>query len=280
VSFDSKNNVLTANYIYTMEVDDIIDKLKPELEKLFVQIVALPIKYKFVYTKSYIDETILRLAVLNYLKNTFAVMSGGMNEDNIKIDTTQNGYNINLYLTRQFADFLSGAKSFTNFKEKLHNEYFCEFNFYFNLLPQNEAADDEIDDNDYVPAEIAFTRVDKVFHIKNQKYLLGWPIKEKPIKIEFLRVCDDSQIIAGEIEKLTQREYTRPNGEKRNYWTFILNDGDKKANCVFFPNKKNVSIFERLTDGEFVVVTGTYTEKNGRKSLNISGISTAERQTE
>jgi hypothetical protein len=278
VSFDAGNNTLTANYIYTAEVDDIINKLKPELEKLFIQAVALPIKYKFVYSKSYIDETILRLAVFNYLKNAFAVMSGGMSDGSIVIETAPNGYNVNLYLTQQFADFLSGSKSFANFKKDLHEQYFCEFNFYFNIIPQNETTDDETDDSNYVPAETVSNRVDKVFHIKNQVYLLGWPIKEKPLKIEFLRVCDDLQIVAGEIARLTKREYTRQSGEKKGYWTFTLNDGDSAVNCVFFPNKKNISLFERLTDEMFVVVMGTYSEKNGRKSLNISGIATAEKK--
>jgi hypothetical protein len=279
VSFDGEKNTLTANYIYTAEISDLLNKLKPELEKMFCKTVGLQIEYKFVYTESYIDETVLRLRVMEYLKNTFAVMSGDIKDDSIKIESAANGFNINLYLTQQFADFLTGSKSFANFKQTLEDENFCEFNFYFSIISQADTADDEIADSDYLPPDTVSTGIDKVLRIKNKSYLLGLPIKEKPIKIEYLRVCNDEQITAGEISRLTQREYTRSNGEKKEYYTFLLNDGDDTANCVFFPNKKNIALFEQLTDGTFIAAVGTYSEKNGRKSLNVAGISTAEKDS-
>jgi len=236
---------------------------------------GLPIQYEFVYEKSYIDKTLLQIKVTDYLKNTFAVMAGRLPDDAIKVDPVPNGFDINLYLTGQFADFLSGARSFANFKKELAEENFCEFNFYFNITGQGEIIEDE--ETDYVLPEAPSTRVDKTMSIQNKVYLLGVPIKEKPIKIEYLRVGDDLQIIAGVVERLTAREYTRKGGEKRGYYTFVLFDGFNRANCVFFYNKKNQHLFERLKEGDFVVVCGTYSEKNGRKSLNISGISIAEK---
>jgi hypothetical protein len=279
VSFDAEKNFLTAHYLYTAEVEDIIDKLKPELEKLFTQSVGLSIGYKFVYGKSYIDETILRLRLLDYLRNTFAIMAGGVKEEDIKIDAVTNGYDINLYLTQQFAEFLQGARSFEKFKGALAAEFFCEFNFYFNITQQTGIPEDDILEIDYTEAENPVVdRVDKVLHIKNSQYLLGRPIKEKPIKIEYLRLCNEDQITAGEIDRLTKREYTRANGEKAFRYTFTINDGAKTTGCVWFPNKKNLHLFERLHDGDFIVVMGVYSERNGWRSLNVSGISVAEKE--
>jgi hypothetical protein len=127
--FNGEKNILTANYLYTGDIEDIIAKLKPELEKMFKTAVGLPIEYKFVYNRAYIDETILRLKFTEYLRTAFTIMSGEVTDEDIKIEPTSNGFDINLSLSQQFADYLSGAKSFANFKETLFNDNFCEFNF-------------------------------------------------------------------------------------------------------------------------------------------------------
>jgi hypothetical protein len=268
--FDTEKDTLTANYIYTDDIEDKLPALKPELEKLFIEAVSLPINIEFVYTKSYIDEMVLRLKITEFLHNKFTAMAGAFEDANVKAELVDNTFTVNLYLSSQFANFLEYSNSWRSFKQKLADENFYEFDFFVNVVPDTEcpAEPEEV----YVPKpEAPVARVDKVYRIKDLSYLFGRPIKERPIKIEFLYPSPDEQVIAGEIEKLTKREYTRKTGEKKPYFTFTLNDGDDSAPCVFFPNKSNLAHFEKLSDGDFVAVIGVFADRNGRRSFNVSG---------
>jgi hypothetical protein len=307
VLYDRTENTLTANYIYADEIKYKIVRLKPKLEQLFTETVALPLTYKFTYTRAYMDVTMLKLKIYEFLKNTFAAMSVTVKDDNIQVVQNYENFIVNLYCSRQFADFLQNSKNYAAFIKKLTDENFYGYEFHINVLPSatNPAAnpantlagtpnsalgisgasaasisdntpDDEPDDESdgFCPPPVAETaRPNKVYNITNKEYLLGQPIKERPIKLAFIKITANEQVVAGEISKMTKREYTRSNGEKRGYWTLALTSDDQTINAVFFPNKKNTALFEKLKDGDFVVVIGIYSEKNGRQSLNISGIS-------
>jgi hypothetical protein len=121
--------------------------------------------------------------------------------------------------------------------------------------------------------------------VKNVEYFLGKPIKERPIKIEFLRVCPDDQIIAGRINFLAKREYEKkpkPGEEKpetpemKPYFTFVLDDGENKQQCVYFPTQNSLSKIDKLIDGIVVTAIGTNTERNGRVSFRVMGLSLCE----
>jgi hypothetical protein len=340
VLYDRTENTLTANYIYADEIKDKIVRLKPKLEQLFTETVALPLTYKFTYTRAYMDVTMLKLKIYEFLKNTFAAMSVTVKDDNIQVVQNYENFIVNLYCSRQFADFLQNSKNYAAFIKKLTDENFYGYEFHINVLPSaanpantlagapnstpgtsatlagtpnsalgisgalnstlygtsaigtpnrtlgisgasaasisDNTPDDEPDDepDGFCPPPVAETaRPNKVYNITNKEYLLGQPIKERPIKLAFIKITANEQVVAGEISKMTKREYTRSNGEKRGYWTLALTSDDQTINAVFFPNKKNTALFEKLKDGDFVVVIGIYSEKNGRQSLNISGIS-------
>ena len=274
--FDKTKSKLTANYVYTADIEKKLTELKPKLEELFKESVNLPLKYEFHYTKAYMDETVLKLKVMEFLKAKFAIMAGTVGDSDIKIELADNTWAVNLYISSGFANYLEYSKPWQEFKQKLTAENFYEFEFYINVVKDDkEPAPDTDEEPEYTP--VVSARVDKVYRVKNPVYLFGRPIKERPIKIEFLTVSPDDQIIAGELSKLTKKEYTAKSGEKKTYFTFVLNDGDNSANCVFFPNKSNIVHFNKLADGDFIIAMGIYGSRNGWKSLNISGVARAEK---
>ena len=127
-------------------------------------------------------------------------------------------------------------------------------------------------------------KVDKTLAVKNIEYWLGVPVKIRPVQIKYLRVGRELQVTAGSIHFLKKREYTRdagPNSQSPKtthiYWTFMLDDGTNRLQCVFFPTDKTRAKFEKLTDRTVVCVIGVHDKnKRGDIGFRVSGVSFCE----
>jgi len=204
-------------------------------------------------------------------------------------------------LPAQCIEYVRKSRVIADFMADLRAQNFAEFTIVFSEKVGGEldhgafggdgGLDNEGDEN-LVPK-----RVDKTMKIGRIEYYLGVPIKERPIRIEFLKSSPYDQVIAGTVRFLTKREYVKKDAagsavvvervneegetviveEKRPYWTFVLDDGRDKAQCVFFPNTKTRAKFETIIDGTFVCVVGQNQEKGGRTSFMVRGLSLASR---
>jgi len=138
---------------------------------------------------------------------------------------------------------------------------------------------------DNLPSSGGEAGVDKVLPITGLEYFLGTPIKVRPVRIKYLRDSKDFQVTAGAIHFLKKREYQRDvptkDGEgtekvTKHYWTFLLDDGSDRVQCVFFPNSNTAAKFEKLADRTVVCVTGIHEKKNDRTSFRVTGVSFCE----
>jgi len=123
---------------------------------------------------------------------------------------------------------------------------------------------------------------DKAMKVKNIEYLLGRPIKVRPIQIKYLRNTEEEQVIAGTMHFLTKREYKKKDPLQdgaeitKTYWTFVIDDGRDRVQCVFFPTDKTRSKFEILVDRTMICASGVRTTRDKYVSFRISGISYCE----
>jgi len=120
-------------------------------------------------------------------------------------------------------------------------------------------------------------RVDKTLPVKHIEYWCGAPIKTRPVQIKYLRNSKDFQVTAGTMFFMTKREYKRTGEDgvevTKNYWTFVLDDGADRLQCVFFPTEKTVAKFEKLSNKTVVCVVGINDKKGDRTSFRVSGVS-------
>lgn len=180
-------------------------------------------------------------------------------------------------ILRQMVDYLNDPK--------------IKIDFEYLTPPKTEIAGDATEKlervNAYVKSVVASLppAVDKVLPVKNIEYLLGAVIKIRPTRIIHLRNTADYQVTAGSIHFLKQREYKRvvpnPDGGEGNtvtktYWTFALDDGNDRLQCVFFPSEKTRAKFEKLGERSVVAVIGVREKRDGRDNFNVRGVSYCE----
>jgi hypothetical protein len=125
-------------------------------------------------------------------------------------------------------------------------------------------------------------QVDKTLPLTAPEWLFGTPARIRPVQIKYLRDSKELQVTGGTIQFLQKREYKRKNPEgieiTKNYYTFILDDGADRLQCVFFPNDNNRSKFEKLANRSLVIAVGVNDRQNDRQSFKITGISFAEQK--
>ena len=271
-TFNEVRNELSLTFLYDESIKSKISELKARLEKEYKDQIKLDIKYLFEYKSSYMDAERLGLLLRGFLTNNFSMMTLDLGEDDVCVT---GAFNVELHLPKHTASYVRASKAYEKFVQELRENYFYNFNFSIIEKPTNDTESIE-DIEKYVSENIKnVVRVDKVCKVKNVEYYLGKVIKERPIKIEHLRITPDEQVIAGTMSFLTRREYTRDE-EKRPYYTFVLDDGNKKQNCVFFPNTKTLAPFEKLVDGTTICVVGVNDERKGRVNFSVKGVSFCE----
>jgi hypothetical protein len=280
-----KENTLFIGFLYAEEIEEKIETLKKRLEEEFTKLVrteAGEIKLVFSYKKSYIDELLLQMEFKKFLKSNFSVLVLDVTDGDIKVSKVGDTYTVNVYLAQNCVDYIRNSKAFAAFVNELEEKNFCIFEFFFDAkdgegdnLSAMEKLRDYMDNN--LPAS-ENVKVDKALKVKSVEYWLGKPIKERPFKIEFLKISGEEQVTAGEMRFITKREYMRKSKstgkeEVKQYWTFVLNDGHGSLNCVFFPTDKSYPKFEKLVDGTVICAVGVNGSRNGRVSFRVTGIS-------
>jgi len=273
--FEGKQHLFTMNFIYDEGLNGKLDELKPRLESEFKEKINQPVEYVFDYKSSYMDADRLSLLVRKFLMNNFSIMTLGVVDDDIVIKKDDRLFVVEISLPMQAVEFVKKSKAYDDFVKSLFADYF--YSFDFKIIAKHD-DDGELDLESIEKmvgeniAEMEAKKVNKSMPIKNMEYYLGAPIKERPIKIEFLKTCPDFQVIAGTMGQLKTRESKA--GKK--FWTFVLDDGINKANCVFFPNENNAAKFDKLVDGTVVCLLGVHDERNGYVNFNVRGVSFCE----
>jgi len=296
--FNATTNELISTFLYNESIKAKISGMKARLEQEFKTMVEIPeISYLFLYKQCYMDEVRLKVLITEFLRKNFSFLTLDLEDDDLIVTEGEEGFTVKLCLSKQTSDYIKGSKAYKTFAEDLCDNNFVTFNFLFEErggVNQKELTLDDIEK--FAESKLAANKedkVDKVCKVSDRAYLLGAPIKERPIKLEFLKVGVQEQIIAGTISFFTKREFmkkktvTNENGDEVTtekatpYWTFVLDDGNRKQSCVYFLSgrtdeamRKNIDRIETLEDGRIICVVGINEERNGRVNFNVRGIST------
>lgn len=298
--FNASTNELISTFLFEERIKNKISAMKASLEQEFKAAVGIPeLKYLFLYKQCYMDEERLRLLTTEFLRKNFSFLTLDLDDGDLLVSSGEKGFTVRLRLSKQTADYIKGTKAFNTFINELNENNFSIFNIVFEEKPNVNQKELTLEDIErFAETKLAASKEDKinkVCKVTEREYLLGAPIKERPIKIEFLKVAPYEQIIAGTISFFTKREFikkkmvTNENGDEvatekpMPYWTFVLDDGNRKQSCVYFVFgrtdevlQKNIQKIETLGNGKTICVIGINEERNGRVNFNVRGISTCE----
>ncbi len=122
---------LVVRYIYNAEIEKILPSLQKRLEELFMQQVALPLKYDFVYRKIYVDALSLQLEIVSFLRKKYGAMANGIQDNQVSVEIQGHACFVKMSLPDNLVRFLKHSQPWKKFKQDLNDRNFFEFEFQF-----------------------------------------------------------------------------------------------------------------------------------------------------
>ena len=282
IGFDKTTNSLVVKAVYR-ENFDFNDEHKNELIKFinkYLQIDNLKIEIKS--KKNLVDNSVVTEQVNYYLKKNYASIFATMQNNDISVNIDNNLVLVHLNVIPVFYDFLKNKNFCLELKTLLEKYYFQTFEIELSIKNEENVLGEILDEHtkvfeDMVQSEILEAKP-TTFCLEDVEDFLGQKVEQIALASCSLTSNSQNVTLAGQIDFITKKSYIskrkKTNGEEKFYYSFVINDGYGKVNCVYFPSKDNFEKFEEIQEKMQIAVCGDAEEFNGRLNFKVKGIAT------
>ena len=212
-------------------------------------------------------------------ENCKSILNFSKSDIGVVIDDTT--VNINCRVTEQFYEFLINKKHDKMIVNELDNNFFGEFNVTF--IPQQTLQSNDILKEKEMEIErmIENTTILKPRLITVELYdtFVGNQIESREaVEIASIKNPQENIYICGKINYFLKKSFVskrkdeQGNSIEKEYFSFNLNDGTGKMNCVCFPAKRDFEAVSTLTDDREVIALGNVEDFNGRINFKIKSM--------
>jgi|GEM_PF-3481323 len=125
---------LVVRYIYNAEIEESLPILQKRLEELFMRQVGLPLKYDFVYRKTFVDALSLQLEIISFLRKKYGAMSKQTSEDNVTVTLEDHIWQVKMSLPSNLLDFLTNSLQWQKFQQDLRDRNFYDIEFQYHAI--------------------------------------------------------------------------------------------------------------------------------------------------
>ena len=271
VIFDEKELMCTFKFLYK---DTIADNGREELTKLISEYYSEDIKIIVKCKKAYIDEDLVRDVIFNFITKNFNSIGINFDKNNIAVEINDN---INLTITCNSFQYEHINNMIDREIVAYANSFFFEdFNLQI-ILDHEEIVEEEflpqidIDLTDTSQPSYKFIQIDELQNFIGE-------VNGAPIDISTIKSSIENIEVAGQLKFLNEKSFESKRKDKdgnaliRKYYSFVVVDGTNRVNCVYFPNKADMSKAETLEENSDIIVHGDVEDFNGRLSFKVKSI--------
>ena len=277
VIFDENNLSCTFKFLYK---DNISENTKDELSNLIKQYLQEDVEIIVKCKKAYIDESLIRDVIYNFIIKNFSSISQDFKKEDIRV-TINEAINVTISCNEFNRDYIldnSIDKEIINYA----NGFFFE-DFYLNIEFNGETKSDndeviqvlDIDLSDPTESNLKYHKVDKL-----ENYI--GEVSGNPVHISCIKSAFEHIEIGGTIKFFTEKSFESKRKDKegnaviRRYFSFSLSDKTGHINCVYFPTKADMEKTEALADGQNIIVNGDVEDFNGRINFKVKNVAFGE----
>lgn len=266
VVVDEKNGEVTVTFLAPYDkYDEFLDDITKEYISVLVKQILDSDYLKVVFTKSYIDETVIKQYIRQYLYKNYFSMFGDLELDCINVLINNDKIKIEFNLPEHFYQHCI----LTRFQEKVASYLESCFCAEFDVSIKNTGRVIEQDESEIEVIEFDF----------NKMYLPAKVIRpaigkeEISTKARFIKdVTSPTKMtcIGGRVSNLkmlTSRE------KGKRFYAFQLDDNTGKISCMYMPRaktQKSIELIDKaIASCEDIVVTGEVVRDRHDESLLI-----------
>lgn len=266
VVVDEKNGEVTLTFLAPYDkYDEFLDDITKEYISVLVRQILNTGCIKTVFTKSYIDETVIKQYIRQYLYKNYFSMFGDLELDSIIVNIDNDKIKIEFELPEHYYQHCV----MTRFQEKIATYLESCFCAEFNVSIKNTGRVIEQDEREietiefdfnkmYLPARVIRPAVGKVNIYTKARFI-------KDVTSPTKMTC-----IGGRVSNLKTLN-TKEKGKR--FYAFQLDDNTGKISCLYFPRaktQKSVELIDKaIASCEDIVVTGEVKKDRQDESLLI-----------
>lgn len=257
VIYDKTLGNCLITFLYPQNIPKITPKQKQKILDFLSESLKLNSKITLKFKKSYLDKDLISKNIYEILKAFYSSLASLISSKDIEIEIRQNLVYVKLCISEKYLNSFNKDEIKQNLKKEALKNFCADFEFEF---AQGKELDEEAilkDKYDEIIKKLSDCKVVPRYKVTDVINVIGGEIEPQPEFLAQITNSKDSVILAGKIENFTKKHYNKTiKNEKveKTYFTFLLNEGIKKINCLYFCPKSNLKKMEKFSDGNEVLM--------------------------
>lgn len=281
VAVKKSTGTLFITFLYPSTDTELSDEQKSEITQWicqFLKLENLQVRVKFM--RVFVEERLIMKSVLSFFENKYKLISTYLSEKSFEIKITPIDVQIGVEVSSRLFNFFMEHNISAELSKHLKDSFLVDFVVE---LHENANLVDEVDiDNVQMKTKYKIVHRYKVDIVKE---IVGKDINPTPEFISFIKQPKNSVIVAGFVDKLERRDFIikkgKREGQQKAYFSFKIDDGKGKMDCIFFCAKKYEKVMDSLEDCMFLLLRGDVRlNQMGKLCLYVDKIALASRTEE
>ena len=266
-----------VTFLYPSTIEEMSDDDKKEVVNWIenaLQLEKVSIRCKFM--KVFLEERLILKFLQNYFEKKHKLLTSYLTAESFKIEINNIDIIVDIDVSNRMIDFFAEHKIQADLAKELKNDFLVDFVIRLN------ACDHIVDEVDIVNVEMKTTyKPVKRYEVEVIKDIIGKNIVPRPEFLSYIKSAKKSAIVAGFIRKFEQKTFVAKKGaragQEKKFYTFILEDGKGKIDCIYFSSKVNEKVMDSLEEAMYVLVQGDIAPSkfDGRLQLMVDKMALA-----
>lgn len=195
------------------------------------------------------DEGMVAKKILAALAETNRAMAATVTEKDVTVTKSGDGFFFTLRVMRATAYSGETARQISAYLEKCFCGRFSGECVTNDAKIEDLAIEEEHENIEYVIPV-------RNFRIENFNFLEGTQAQSSAVYLADMNFESENVTVCGVIENISERTYTRSNGQEKPYFSFTLSDTTARLRVTYFARQKSIDKIRKLQAGDSIVCTG------------------------
>ena len=201
------------------------------------------------------DGAMVKRRIMELIAEKSPALSSVIGEADVSVQKTDTGFDF-------YVSTLGGPRSESMVRaveEGLKKTYCGEFRGFVSknrIDAENITVEEEV-------TEESFEAPVRTFPVENFSPIESADAPKRAIYMADFNFVSENAVICGSVIDITERSYTRSNGEEKPYFALAVSDGTSTLRVTYFARKKSVDKIREIKAGESIVLNCRSDVHNG-----------------
>lgn len=246
VDIQKKPPVVAVNFLVPYDVlDSYTAEDKESIRQAVVSLLPSSMQVEVTFSKSFIDEDIVRRLMLNFFKENHPTVTIESGEIEVKI--VNDIAFVTIHMKSMFYDYFKSVDLVQNITNYMAHKVCNE------IRVQIVDSKKDVNFDTDLPTEDSITIVSRKIRTNNHVKIVGKDIAARPRYIIDSKDVEEYAVYAGEVVDFKRHESKKTGN---SYYVFKINDTTGNMTCKAFAKYKGEGVYDEICIGDEVIIFG------------------------